>query len=97
MNSRSLENLKIEAIKSIYQTFTTQAVDHTANRPWEVLIISQMCRLQYIHKADYDIQKHSVKSHVFCLMPYGIKECRRQVTLSKAGKDNLYSKQNQTE
>ena len=33
MNSISLENLKIEAIKSIYQTFTSQAVDHTANRP----------------------------------------------------------------
>ena len=33
MNSLGLENLKIEAIKSIYQTFISQAVDQTANRP----------------------------------------------------------------
>lgn len=42
MNSISLENLKVEASKSMYQTFTSEAVDHTANRPWEVLIISNV-------------------------------------------------------
>ena len=57
----------------------------------------QICRLHNIHKAVSDIQKQSVIIHIFCLMPNGIKECSRQITLSKAGKDNLYSKQNQTE
>jgi hypothetical protein len=49
---------------------------------------------------DLTISTHihrSIESHVFCLMPNGIKECGRQITLSKARENHLRAKQSRTE
>jgi hypothetical protein len=54
----------------------------------------------YIHiKHSYRHFRHiqSIKSHVFCFMPNGIKEFGRQITLSKARKNHLHAKKSKTE
>lgn len=51
MNSLGLENLKIEAIKSIYQTFISQAADHTGTATdHRMFSLFQTCRLHNIRK-----------------------------------------------